>query len=275
MGDPSVLYDDCSRVHRFFRLHAFNPHRVSGSRALGPGGIAAVRAVLFAYALTVWVFTIVRDAHKGAMNGHFAYFTNLCYTGLLAYLTSSLFHSVQNWRRGSPSSFTNMPYVLQLLHWVLFSSVLVYAVIVTVIFWSVLFDISKFSNTADLWSTTSVHALNTVFILIDMFLGAMALSPHWSHPMLLAFVGLLYVMLAYLNEAVNGWFTYGFLNYKKLKGFESLIILGIFVALLIVYYALYGIQLLLDRWLPLRGYQQKAGAEYTQCEHDNSEEDKV
>ncbi|KAI8321696.1 hypothetical protein GQ54DRAFT_275616 [Martensiomyces pterosporus] len=249
--------DDFNRAHKLFRLHTLNHSRVSGSRLLSPVGSVAVRSVLFTYTLTVWIFTIVSDARHGKMSGHFAYFTNLCYTGLLAYFASSLFHTVQFWRRGTASSFTSMPRILQLMHWLLFSSALVYAIVVTVIFWGVLFKSSEYKSSASLWSTASVHALNTVFMVVDMFVGAMVLSPHWTHPTVLSFIGLLYVMLAYLNEAINGWFTYSFLNYKKLKAVEFPVILGILAGFLVAYYVLYGIHQLVDRVLPLKGYEHK------------------
>ncbi|KAJ2017754.1 hypothetical protein GGI01_003721 [Coemansia sp. RSA 376] len=145
-----------------------------------------------------------------------------------------------------------MPKTLQLLHWLLFDSVVLFATVVTVMFWSSIYRSSDYTSAELRWSTASVHALNLVCVLVDMLFGAMMLSPHWSHSLTLAVIGMLYLALAYINEAVNGWFTYDFLNYRKHKSIIAPTIIGMFVGFLLLYYVLYGIQLLLERVLPPR-----------------------
>ncbi|KAJ2796090.1 hypothetical protein H4S07_006314 [Coemansia furcata] len=145
-----------------------------------------------------------------------------------------------------------MPKTLQLLHWLLFDSVLLFATIVSIVFWSLLYKSSDYASVEHRWLTASVHALNLAFILVDMLVGAMMFSPHWSHSLTLAVIGMLYLALAYINEAVNGWFTYDFLNYRKHRVTVGPTIIGIFVGFLAVYYALYGIQVFLEFVLPPR-----------------------
>ncbi|KAJ2008014.1 hypothetical protein H4R26_000450 [Coemansia thaxteri] len=215
------------------------------------GAMLGVRATLFVYTLGVWIYTIVYDAQHGKIKGHFVYFTNLAYTGLVGYLGSSTFHTLQLWRRNTSSSFTSMPATLQLLHWLLYDSVMLFATVVTVLFWSLIYKASDYTSAEQKWLTVSAHALNSC-VLVDMLAGCMLFSPHWSHSLTLTIIVLLYVALAYINEAVNGWFTYDFLDYKKHKTVVAPVVIGMFVGFILVYYAMYGLQLLLERLLPPR-----------------------
>ncbi|KAJ2899872.1 hypothetical protein GGI21_001609 [Coemansia aciculifera] len=143
-----------------------------------------------------------------------------------------------------------MPRTLQLMHWLLYNSVVLFAVVVTLVFWSLIYKPKDYQGAELRWSTASVHALNSVFVLVDMIVGAMVFSPHWSHSLLLVVVGLLYFALAFINRAVNGWFTYDFLNYDKHGAIVAATIVGIVVGCLLIYYVIYALQLLLERYLP-------------------------
>ncbi|KAJ2742970.1 hypothetical protein GGI20_004103 [Coemansia sp. BCRC 34301] len=145
-----------------------------------------------------------------------------------------------------------MPKTLQLLHWLLFNSVVLFAVVVTAMYWSLIYRADDYRSAEQRWSTASVHALNSACVLVDVLVGAMIFSPHWSHSLTLAAIGMLYFALAFINEAVNGWFTYDFLNYNKHKATVAPVIIGIIVGFLLVYYVIYGLQLLLERALPPR-----------------------
>ncbi|KAJ1820423.1 hypothetical protein LPJ75_000947, partial [Coemansia sp. RSA 2598] len=217
--------------HMLFRLHKLDHRRVGGSRLLGTGALVAIRALFFAYTLAGWLLSVILDAKDGQIKSHFVYFTYLCYTGLLAYLAASLVHTVQEWRHGRPSLFLKMPRILQLMHWLLFASALLYATIVSVMFWTLIYKSSDYSSTTRKWINASVHGSNIVIMWTDMVLGTMVFCPHWSHPLLLCFVIALYLALAYINEAVNGWFTYDFIDYKAHKALEIPIILGILVGI--------------------------------------------
>ncbi|KAJ2720807.1 hypothetical protein GGI07_004373 [Coemansia sp. Benny D115] len=243
---------------RTWRLHTFDPRRVSSSRFLSTGALLALRTTLFAYTLTVWVISIVLDILDHQMQGHFVYFTHLCYTGLLAYLGTALVYTLHTWRYpGSVGSFTGMPRVLQLMHWLLFGSALLFATIVSLVFWIVLYKPESYPDATRRWITISVHGANLAFMWVEMAAGAMVFSPHWLHPTVLAFLVALYLALAYINEAVNGWFTYDFIDYKVHKGMEAAIIVGILAGIFVLYYVLYAIHRVLDRYLPPRFARQK------------------
>ncbi|KAJ2082676.1 hypothetical protein H4R24_001426 [Coemansia sp. RSA 988] len=234
-----------------WQLHKLDVRRIGTSRILNTGGLVLLRAVLFSYTLGVWICAIIFDAQHGEMSGHFAYFTHLCYTGLLAYLGASLVHTVSSWRRGgTPSSFEGMPRTLQLLHWLLFESALVYAVVVTAMFWGLLYKAQTYSTAEHRWLNASVHATNAVCILVDAAAGAMVFSAHWSHPLVLVVIVTLYLALVFLNKAINGWFAYDFINYKEHGWVVLATALGIAAGIVVVYYALHGILVLLDKLLP-------------------------
>ncbi|KAJ2480995.1 hypothetical protein IWW56_002075 [Coemansia sp. RSA 2131] len=184
------------------------------------------------------------------MSGHFAYFTYLCYTGLVAYMASSLIHTVLFWRRSTHVSFQSMPRTLQLFHWLLFESVVVFAMLVTPVFWAVLYDADTYVGGEHRWLNASVHAANLGCILVDVVAGSMVLSPHWIHPAILAFVVALYLALAYLNKAINGWFTYNFIDYDRHHWMVLVYAIGILAAVVLIYYIIYALQLVLDRLLP-------------------------
>ncbi|ORX69522.1 hypothetical protein DL89DRAFT_267719 [Linderina pennispora] len=263
--EPTAAYN---RAHRALRLHTFDHTRVAGSRIGGLWFLLAVRALMFSYALFVWVFSLVRDARAGTGNVHFAYFTNLCYTGLVAYLAASLYHTVRAIRQRSTASFSDMWPVFQLMHWLLYGSVAVFSVIVTGVYWSMLYPSAHNMSGRDTWINASVHAMNTGFFVVEAVVGGMVLTSHWSHPCVLVAVGFMYVMLAYVNEAVNGFFTYDFLNYKEKKGVEAAYIFGLLAALFIIYYVVWALQRLLDRMLPVKSHCAQAGndSEYQQVE---------
>ncbi|KAJ1719762.1 hypothetical protein LPJ53_005525 [Coemansia erecta] len=239
------------RGHRFFRLHTLDHRRAGGSRVLSTGGLVILRALFFAYTLAAWLASIVLDAQSGQMRSHFVYFTYLCHTGLLFYLLASLIHTVQLWRRPTDTLFSRMPHVLQLMHWLLFASALLFSTVVSVMFWTMIYEKDEYRGVRR-WVNASVHGTNVGFMWMDMLVGAMVFCPHWSHPLVLALVVALYLALAYVNEAVNGWFTYDFIDYREHKALEAPILLGVLLGIVLLYYVLCGVHLLLDRYLPPR-----------------------
>ncbi|KAJ1948409.1 hypothetical protein FBU59_001610 [Linderina macrospora] len=263
--EPPVAYN---KAHLALRLHTLDHQRVVGSRIGGLPLILALRATMFAYALFVWIYSLARDSGAGTGNVHFAYFTNLCYTGLVAYLAVSLYHTTRALQTRTTGSFSDMWPTLQLLHWLLYASVAVFSIIVTCVYWGLLYPSAHNMGVRDKWINVSVHAMNTVFFLLDTVVGGMAFTSHWSHPCILAAVGFLYIMLAYLNEAINGFFTYSFLNYKQKKGVEAAYVFGLLAGLFILYYLIWALQLLLDRVLPVKNHCAKAASpgEYQQVE---------
>ncbi|KAJ1887188.1 hypothetical protein LPJ66_009244 [Kickxella alabastrina] len=245
--DHSLEY---RRWHRVFRLHTLDHWRVGGARLFSTGYLVAIRAAFFVYTLFGWIFSIIFATKNHEMQYYFIRFTYLCYTGLLFYLGASLYHTYQLWRRGAPSSFSNMPRTLQLMHWLLFASALLYATVVSVMFWSLIYKSADYPTNVNRWINISVHGTNFFIMWTDMVLGSMMLSPHWSHTLFFTVVVVLYLSLTYINEAASGWFPYDFINYRIHKEKQIGINIGMLAGFVLMYYVLYGLQLLLDRFSP-------------------------
>ncbi|KAJ2157490.1 hypothetical protein GGF46_004462 [Coemansia sp. RSA 552] len=253
MDIPDTLaINDCRRWQRACRLHTLDRRRIVMPRVSGPGFLTLVRGGLLVYTLTVWIASVAYDAAHGDMSGHFAYFTYLSHTGLLVYFASSFICTAYFWSE-QRHLFSRLPRTLQLLHWLLFESAVVFAVTVMLVFWIALYNPDNYTTTAHRWITISVHAANVMCILLELMAGAMKFSPHWTHPLVLVVIIGLYLALAYMNRAINGWFTYDFLDYDKHTGPIILgIVLGIGSGMVIAYYIVYCAQLLLERLLPPR-----------------------
>ncbi|KAJ2826768.1 hypothetical protein IWW50_002207 [Coemansia erecta] len=82
-------------------------------------------------------------------------------------------------------------------------------------FWALIYNADAYVSGEHRWLNASVHAANVVCILVDSVAGSMVFSPHWTHPTMLVFVVGLYLALAYVNRAINGWFVYSFIDYNR------------------------------------------------------------
>jgi hypothetical protein len=79
----------------------------------------------------------------------------------------------------------------------------------TAVFWALLAPKNGFASTKDLWSNTSQHALNSLYALFET-------EPlPFLHIIVIVVVLALYLSLAYLTHALQGWYTYDFLNLDK------------------------------------------------------------
>ncbi|KAJ2787379.1 hypothetical protein GGI15_000743 [Coemansia interrupta] len=257
------------RGHRFFRLHTLDHRRAGGSRVLSTGGLAILRTLFFAYTLAAWLASIILDAQSGQIRSHFVYFTYLSHTGLLFYLLASVFHTIHLRRHCDGSSFTRIPHVLQLMHWLLFASALLFSTVVSIMFWTMIYRADEYHGVRR-WVNASVHGTNVGIMWVDTLVGAMVFCPHWSHPVVLALVVALYLALAYINEAVNGWFTYDFINYKEHRALEAPILLGVLLGIVLLYYVMYGVHILLDRYLPPKFASDRRYADEEDCSDTES-----
>lgn len=78
------------------------------------------------------------------------------------------------------------------------------------VFWAVLAD-RVFESTYRAFSDISQHALNSVFAFLEILLPAS--EPHpWIQLIPIIVILALYLALAYLTHAVQGWYVYSFLD---------------------------------------------------------------
>lgn len=103
------------------------------------------------------------------------------------------------------------------------------------VFWALLAPTNGFASTKDLWSNTSQHALNSFYALFEIVIPRTEPLP-FLHIAVIVFILALYLALAYITHALQGWYTYDFLNLDKhSSGVVAGYIVGILVGSIIVF----------------------------------------
>lgn len=108
-------------------------HRFVTSWFLPPAALFAIRTTIALYAFTTF-FTIFgwNGAHRmsDASGKTFSYFTHLTNWGIAFYFAFSAMHTLSYWLTGSPF-LARWPRALQIAHSMFYSTVVVYAFVVT------------------------------------------------------------------------------------------------------------------------------------------------
>jgi uncharacterized membrane protein len=104
---------------------------------------------------------------------------------------------------------------------------------VAVVFWGILAN--HFPTTFALWSNTSEHALNSAYAFFEIFFPRTERLP-WLDLVPIVLLLALYLGLAYLTHATEGFYPYPFLDLEKNShGVVAGVIIGILVATIIVF----------------------------------------
>lgn len=115
-------------------------------------------------------------------------------------------------------------------------------------FWALLAPDNGFPTIKDTWSNTSQHALNSVYALFEIIFPRTEPLP-FIHLIPVVFILALYLSLAYLTHAVQGWYSYDFLDLDKhSSGIVAAYIVGILVVS-IVLFLIVRYLILLRLWL--------------------------
>ncbi|KAI9720409.1 MAG: hypothetical protein M1812_002915 [Candelaria pacifica] len=101
-----------------------------------------------------------------------------------------------------------------------------------VVFWGALYSGPWFQVTAVAWSNVSQHGLNSFFALFELIISR-TLPPPALHLLFLIIFLALYLGLAYLTHAVQGWYPYTFLD--PAAGHRVAYIFGILAAIIVVF----------------------------------------
>lgn len=149
-------------MSRFFALfHVDRPfdvtNRFQTSYILPPVVLAAIRLVVFLYIFTTLIYKLVATDDDGRAD-HLCYFTNLTYWGLCSYFLVAAFHGFQYHRTGT-APLQHWPPILQLLHGVLYTTIINYPVLVTIVYWVLLAPTdSPLATTFSAWSNVCLPA---------------------------------------------------------------------------------------------------------------------
>lgn len=135
--------------------------------------------------------------------------TVLCYWGIAFYFLVAAIHTFSYALHGGTPLLNRFPRPLQALHSLLHTTITTYPILVTIVFWSCLFD--QFDSTYSVWSNTSEHFLNTVFALFEISFSRVNPAP-WIHLWWLIIILALYLSLAYLTHYTKGVYVYRFLD---------------------------------------------------------------
>ncbi|KAJ3758344.1 hypothetical protein EV360DRAFT_44135 [Lentinula raphanica] len=204
--------------------------------------LAAIRGTIAVYTLVtllvilIWQATVLRD-----VNGYFSYFTELTHIGICSYYWTSFTQTFIYALRQRHSIETTLEYplqqwprFLQLMHIMLESTVVSYPILVTVVFWALLASPTVFSTKFNAWSNLSLHILNSVWSLFEM-IGTNSPAPRWCMLPCMIIILALYLAVAYITHATQGFYPYSFLDPSTSHSLLAGYIVGIGVAACIVF----------------------------------------
>ncbi|KAL8905781.1 MAG: hypothetical protein Q9171_006533 [Xanthocarpia ochracea] len=228
----------------------FDPaQRYTTSWILPPLPLAICRIIFSIYIFTTIFFIFGYNGVQGRperSRQSFSFFTNLGYWGLGFYFLFSSLHTFSYARKGQ-SWLQSWPVVLQVLHTVFYTTIVTFPVLVTAVFWAILYSGDWFPTEFQGWSNTSQHALNTFFAAFEIFFTRIS-PPPLAHLPFLVILLALYLGLAYLTHATAGFYPYSFLDPNEGSGKLAGYILGILAAACVIFGVVWGI-IWIRRWL--------------------------
>ncbi|KZO97871.1 hypothetical protein CALVIDRAFT_597332 [Calocera viscosa TUFC12733] len=229
------------------------------SWAFPPRAYAGIRLLLAVYTLVSALVDVALTAKAGGVFSYYSFFTNLSYIGLVSWFWASgvqtSLYAFREGRKGYP--LQRWPRFLRFLHSLLFSTVAVYPIIVLIVVWAILYNPKTYwATTYSSWEEVSVHMINAVLAMFEVIFSNIAPMPWWH--MLFIVIGLaLYLGVAYITRASQGFYTYSFLNPATEKAKLAGYIIGIGIGGCLVFILIRYI-IVLRVWLT-RGRRERTG----------------
>ncbi|TFK26014.1 hypothetical protein FA15DRAFT_315263 [Coprinopsis marcescibilis] len=216
-------------------------HYVTSPIIRNPLAFAAIRLVTAVYALITLILALERNRRLDPEYFLFAYFTNLSFTGITAYLFAAGFQTLFyafRWRRnGAGAGYPlqqSWPRILQALHVLLYATVVTFPIIITVFYWSVLDSSQALSTPRSAWNGITVHILNAVFTVCEILFTNSPPVPWIAMPITVLLLGS-YCGLAYVVHAAAGYYPYPFLDPSSSKALLPAYVVGLAVGNCIVF----------------------------------------
>lgn len=191
--------------------------RFETSWLLPPTVLFFIRALFAFYIFFTLVFIAAwrcanAENHCIAAQESFSYFTVLTYWGLGFYFLFAALHTgTYIWSSSHIPLLNRWPRPLQALHGAFYTTICVYPLIVTIVFWGILYEGPWFPVQFTAWTNVSQHAMNAGFALFEMVIPRTE-PPSAVHILWLVVVLALYLCLAYVTHATRGFYTYNFLD---------------------------------------------------------------
>lgn len=173
----------------------------------------------------------------------FSFFTDITFWGLCFYFAVAAAHTLSYILTGGRAALlSRLPRPLQALHSLFYTTVVTLPFLVTIVYWVVLFSGPWFPLRFNAWSNITVHALNSVFALLELVLPRTA-PPPWVHLIWLIVILACYLGVAYLTLADQGWYTYSFLDHDKTggRGLVAAWIFALAAGIIIVFAVVWGL----------------------------------
>ena len=235
----------------------FDPdHTFTTSWLLPPFLLSLLRLLIFLYCIVVQIYDGVATSYSNGQE--FSYFTVLTFWGITFYMLVAGIHTLLYALKGR-SWLASWPRSLQALHSFYYTTIVTFPVLVTIIYWAILYEGPWFPSVFDRWSNVRVssqpvdiivpanrycqisrHALNTLFSLLEISLPATN-APPLLHLVGLVLLLLMYLALAYITHATQGFYVYSFLDPDKGSGKVTGYCFGIFAAILIIFFVVWGL----------------------------------
>ena len=197
----------------------------------------------------------------------------MTYWGLAFYFFFSALHTWSYARTGSPL-LSRWPRPLQALHGFFYTTVVTFPILVTVVFWAILYSGPWFPVTFNAWSNvrlipavscanfsdrhtqTSQHALNCAFAVFEILFPRSSPPPLLHLPFLILLLAL-YLALAYVTNATHGFYPYGFLDPSNGHGGRvAAYVFAILAAIVVIFLVVWGL-IWARKWLTERVIRMK------------------
>ncbi|KAI1311952.1 hypothetical protein EDD11_003232 [Mortierella claussenii] len=233
-------------VAKALRLDHFEPDRIVTSNIVRPLTLAILRGILMLYTLIVIV--TVWATSKSAV-GYLMYFTNLTYFGLAVYLVCSTIWSIGYLRQPVDERAQwlkdRSPW-WGWAHWLLYSTVVTFHIIVPIVFWTMLSKGMEHMSTLGSWTNASVHAVDGVSAVFELVFNRHFLEP--IHSLVVAGIMILYMLLTFVVRRTEGVWVYPFLDWNQ-GSIAAAYYLGIAVGLFLIFFVLLVLHKYRNKWL--------------------------
>ncbi|KAI1821022.1 hypothetical protein F4861DRAFT_533270 [Xylaria intraflava] len=220
-------------------------HRFVTSWLVSPYVLFGVRALVSLYAFTTLLFNIAYQCARQDLGGcqasrqSFSFFTVLTYWGIAFYNLAAATHTLCYARQGTAPLY-RLPRPLKALHALFYSSITTYPFLVLIVFWALLSSPATLATPYSAWSNISQHVFNAVFAAIEILLPRTDPAP-WTHLVFLLLVLALYLGLAYVTFATQGFYTYHFLDAGAQGPLVAAYVFGIAVGICLLFALVRGL----------------------------------
>ncbi|KAG0051470.1 hypothetical protein BGZ83_003755 [Gryganskiella cystojenkinii] len=254
---------------RHFKLDKFEPNRIVTSNLVSPKALFIVRLIELLYVtaaiISVW-------ATASSAGEYFRYFTNLTYFGIFAYLLACTIWSFGYLRQpvSERARWVKLgnPWWGR-THWLLYSTVAIYSIVVPIVFWTLLTAGMKYWTPLDWYQNLSVHALDGLFgAIVELTLNRHVLEP--IHSIFVAGVMVLYMFLTFIVHKTQGLWVYPFLDWSK-GPIAAAYYIGIAIGLFIIFFISMYIHRVRNRAFASRSIVVNGDLDREYTEHENKE----